>query len=142
MSFRLLFSLVAAVIFTAACGKSDASITDSVKAQLVSDESVKALNIDVETRDRVVTLTGTAESEGERTRAFEIARAIDGVVEVVNNITVSPRTDQQTEAATGTAGDAAPRAELPPTASLMPIIALIGTLSLVAGFILWRVRLR
>lgn len=70
----------------------DASVTAKVKTRLARDERVRALDlledIDVETREGVVTLKGAVDREGARTTAEEIARAIDGVSGVVNQITV------------------------------------------------------
>lgn len=58
MRSRLLFSIVGCAIFAIGCAQSDAGITTSVKSQLAADDVVKARRIDVDTRDRVVTLTG------------------------------------------------------------------------------------
>ena len=141
MSFRVLFGLVASLVLTAACGKSDADITESIKSQLAADDTVQALNIDVETHERVVTLSGSADRQGERDRAAEIARATDGVTEVLNNITVVSAATQA-DAVTSTSGEAAQRPELPRTASLLPLAALIGAISLIAAILLTRLRQR
>jgi hypothetical protein len=139
MSIRLLFGLVATVVLTIACGKSDADITGRIKTQLVADDTVRAHTIDVVTHDRVVTLSGAAENERERERALEIARATEGVTEVVNNIAVMPA-ETEASATTGTTGEAAPRSELPRTASPLPLVVLVGALSLVGGIALMRFR--
>lgn len=69
----------------------DASLTAKVKTRLVRDERLGALtleDIEVETREGVVTLKGAVDREGTRTAAEEIARAMDGVSGVVNLIIV------------------------------------------------------
>ena len=69
----------------------DASLTAKVKTRLARDERLGAPaleDIDVETREGVVTLKGAVDREKSRTAAEEIARAMDGVAGVVNQITV------------------------------------------------------
>ena len=72
-----------------ACAASDPGITTAVKSKLTVDDTVKAHKIDVDTKDGVVTLTGTVDSAAAKTRAVELARGTDGVKNVVDNITVS-----------------------------------------------------
>jgi osmotically-inducible protein OsmY len=67
----------------------DATITMRVKTQLLDDPAVKGMKIDVDTRDGVVFLTGTARSEAEKDKAIEIARHTQGVRDVQANISVS-----------------------------------------------------
>lgn len=64
-------------------GISDAWITSKVKTQLLADTDVKGTQITVQTRDKVVTLSGTAESAAARAKAIEIAQATEGVNSVV-----------------------------------------------------------
>ena len=79
-----------AAALTMACAESDPGITTAVKSRLAADDTVKAYKIDVDTKDRVVTLTGSVDSSAARDRAVEIARSTDGVNNVVNQLTVSP----------------------------------------------------
>ena len=61
-----------AAMMTAACSQSDAGITTAVKSKLAADDTVKAYRIDVDTKDKVVTLKGnvdTPERQGSRRRA-------------------------------------------------------------------------
>jgi osmotically-inducible protein OsmY len=51
---------------------------------------VKAYRIDVDTKDKVVTLKGEVDTEVGRTRAVELARDTKGVRDVVDNLTVAP----------------------------------------------------
>jgi hyperosmotically inducible protein len=83
---------VAAVVatMTAACGQTDAGITTAVKSKLVADDTVKAYRIDVDTKDKVVTLRGDVDSRAARDRAIELARATDGVREVVDVMVLAP----------------------------------------------------
>lgn len=69
-------------------GAADATITAKVNAALVADDQLKALSIDVDTTNGRVQLTGTAPSPEARERATTLARAVDGVVEVDNRLTV------------------------------------------------------
>jgi hyperosmotically inducible protein len=66
----------------------DAAITAAVKTAFAADPDVKALSIDVDTRDGVVTLSGRVGSAGERTRAEDVARRTNGVKGVRNELTV------------------------------------------------------
>ena len=75
------------------CAESDPGLTTSVKTQLSADDQVKARKIDVDTKDRVVTLRGTVETPAEEARALEIARATKGVASVVDEISVVPAAD-------------------------------------------------
>ena len=49
---------------------------------------MKASQIDVDTKDKVVTLTGTVDSEIMKNRALEIARKTNGVTSVNDNMMV------------------------------------------------------
>jgi len=67
----------------------DTTITTAVKSQLVVNERVGTLrSIDVKTIKGTVYLGGTAASTAEKERAEQIAWNIDGVEDVVNEITV------------------------------------------------------
>jgi osmotically-inducible protein OsmY len=66
----------------------DAAITTALKAKLVADADLKALDINVDTVGGVVTLTGMAPSATAKDRATQIARTVDGVSNVNNNLTV------------------------------------------------------
>jgi osmotically-inducible protein OsmY len=90
MRFRMLIGACALALFATGCAKTDAGITTSVKSKLVADDLVKARQINVDTRDKVVTLTGQVNSSEEETRALQIARATDGVLEVIDQIDIVP----------------------------------------------------
>jgi hypothetical protein len=40
----------------AACSQSDAGVTTAVKSKLIADDTVKAYKMDVDTKDKIVTL--------------------------------------------------------------------------------------
>jgi osmotically-inducible protein OsmY len=64
----------------------DTAITTKVKAKMVEDPAVSALNIKVETFKGTVQLSGFANNATEVNRAVEIARSVDGVQSVKNDI--------------------------------------------------------
>lgn len=67
---------------------SDATLTAQVKAALAGDRTVPARDIEVETRDGVVQLSGFVDSEEARTAALMRARSVQGVVEIRNDLSV------------------------------------------------------
>jgi hyperosmotically inducible protein len=73
-----------------ACSKSDPGITTAVKTKLAADDTVKAYKIDVDTKDAIVTLTGSVDNAEAKTRAVELARATKGVTSVVDQLSVAP----------------------------------------------------
>jgi len=90
MKSRVSAWLSAAVfaVATVACSHSDAGITTAVKSKLAADDTVKAYRIDVDTKSRVVSLNGKVDNARARSRAVEIAKATEGVADVVDNLTV------------------------------------------------------
>jgi hyperosmotically inducible periplasmic protein len=84
-----LLGILAAVAFAVACAQTDAGITTKVKSKLAADDTVKAYQIDVDTKDKVVTLSGNVDSQAAKDQAVAIARATEGVADVVDNITVA-----------------------------------------------------
>jgi hyperosmotically inducible protein len=84
-------TLVAAVGLIAAvgCGQTDAGITTNVKTKMAADDTVKAYQIDIDTRNGVVTLKGDVDSVAAKTQAVEIARTTEGVRDVVDQIQVN-----------------------------------------------------
>ena len=65
---------------------SDAEITTAVKTKLLADKLVSGLNINVDTSNGVVTLTGPVHSKAERNQALKLARATHGVKRVVSKL--------------------------------------------------------
>lgn len=67
----------------------DASITAQVKATLLAHRSTSALKTKVKTEQGVVTVTGVAANEAEKSLVTKLVTDINGVVSVINNMTVS-----------------------------------------------------
>jgi osmotically-inducible protein OsmY len=68
----------------------DATITTQVKSRFVENKEVDASAISVETLKGTVMLSGFAKSSTERNTAEKIARGVNGVVAVKNEIAVRP----------------------------------------------------
>jgi osmotically-inducible protein OsmY len=83
-----LWAIAATVALTIGCAQTDAGVTTSVKSRLAADQTVKAYQIDVDTHDHVVTLSGEVDSAVARERAVALARQTEGVNSVVDNIRV------------------------------------------------------
>jgi hyperosmotically inducible protein len=66
----------------------DAAITTSIKSSFVSDKAVDASNIHVETLNGTVMLSGFAKDATEKETAESIARNVNGVKAVKNEIVV------------------------------------------------------
>ena len=66
----------------------DASITAQVKTKLAAEKVATLTKVDVDTNKGTVYLTGNVENATIKARATEIAKAVSGVREVVNNLAV------------------------------------------------------
>ncbi|WP_312981809.1 molecular chaperone OsmY [Atlantibacter sp.] len=66
----------------------DAATTSEIKAKFLADDIVPSRKVKVETTDGVVQLSGTVESKAQSERAESIAKAIDGVKSVKNDLKV------------------------------------------------------
>jgi len=66
----------------------DATITTQVKARMVENKEVDAAAISVETLNGTVMLSGFAKNTTERSMAENIARGVNGVKSVKNEIVV------------------------------------------------------
>ena len=93
-------AVLALVSFAAACKTTtspgtqvdDAAIKASVKAKLAADVKLSTLtNIEVNSTNGVVTLAGEVRDESDRVAAVAVARSVDGVVRVNNNLQVKNR---------------------------------------------------
>lgn len=83
-------ALVAAagLVMTVACAQTDAGITTNVKTKLAADDTVKAYQVNVDTRNGVVTLSGEVENTAAKEQAIRIARDTEGVRDVIDQIRV------------------------------------------------------
>ena len=67
------------------------AVTAQVKAKLAEDKRTSALSINVKTIDGgVVQLSGFAKSQQEKDVATQVARSVNGVSSVHNNLIVKP----------------------------------------------------
>ncbi len=93
----LLPLLLGGVAFTAACSSTathqstgeyldDTAVTAKVKAAFVKDDVVKAVDVNVETYNGTVQLSGFTDTEMQRARAEQIARGVHGAQNVANRI--------------------------------------------------------
>lgn len=64
----------------------DAATTSEIKAKLLADDVVPSRKVKVETTDGVVQLSGTVDSPAQVERAEAIAKAVDGVKSVKNDL--------------------------------------------------------
>ena len=66
----------------------DASITAAVKSKYLIDDTLKGLQISVDTVQGVVSLTGTVQNDAAKELATQIAQGTEGVVRVDNQLTI------------------------------------------------------
>ena len=104
MNFRTTLTAAAmavAVLTTAGCAVSrdqqttgayidDATITSQVKSRMLENPNVAGTSISVETLNGTVMLSGFAKNNTEKTTAETIARDVNGVKSVKNQIVVRP----------------------------------------------------
>ena len=76
---------------TASQTMSDASISTAVQTKLTSDRVSNFPRIDVDTERGVVNLSGVVETEAQRVRAERLARQVEGVTRVNNNLQIQNR---------------------------------------------------
>lgn len=97
---------IAAFIFSACAGPAeqrrsageyldDQTVNARVKTALLRDDSVAGFDVSTTTFDGAVQLSGFVHNEEQRQRAEELAMGVDGVQTVINNISVTPRAEQQ-----------------------------------------------
>jgi osmotically-inducible protein OsmY len=81
--------LLAAACLAADKPASDDVIYDQVRIKLSGDPIAKGGSFTVDVKQGVVTLTGTAEAQQQKDRAGKLAKKVNGVKQVINNITVA-----------------------------------------------------
>ena len=118
-----ILALLAFAVLTAGCTQqADIGITTKVKSFLESDRSVtNAAQIQVTTEKKVVTLAGPVDSPATKAHAVTLAKGVEGVKKVVDNLTVAPA---PVAAASPAAAEAAPGTATAPTdtAITQPVI--------------------
>lgn len=94
-------SLLSVTFFLAACAATDTTrstgeyaddtaITARVKLALANDQHVSALDTQVETFRGIVQLSGFADTREQAERAGTVARGVEGVKDVRNDIRIRP----------------------------------------------------
>src|SRR5204862_158783 len=91
VTFALAVTLVTGGVAFAAQDVTDAATTAAVKSKFLGDTKVSGLKIDVDTKDNVVTLTGTLNSAAEKTEALRLAKNTTGVKRVIDKLTIAPK---------------------------------------------------
>ena len=89
-------ALLAVTLFATGCAGNrtlgervdDAAITAKVKTALAADPTAKAYQINVDTNQGVVQLNGFVDSADGKQAAARVARSVDGVTRVDNNLEV------------------------------------------------------
>jgi len=83
--------LLASVCLAADKPISDDYIVDQVRIKLSADAEVKGGALGVDCKQGVVTLSGTVESDRQKSKAANLAKKIKGVKQVINNIEIKKR---------------------------------------------------
>ena len=100
-------TLAAATITTTGCSKSehrrssgqyldDSTITARVKSALFSDPNVSGFQVNVDTYQGVVSLSGFVDTSAQKAKAEDVARQVSGVRQVQNNLSVRESINQNT----------------------------------------------
>jgi len=84
----------------------NAALTTKVKAALLADELVKGTQINVDSNNGVVTLSGAVDSPAHKEKAEQVAKGVSGVTRVQNNLNAPTTT---------TTSSAPPPATIPPS---------------------------
>ncbi|HSF48185.1 MAG TPA: BON domain-containing protein, partial [Burkholderiales bacterium] len=66
----------------------DATITARVKSKLLADKEVSGLAVNVDTYKGTVQLNGFVNTAAEKAKAEQLAKSVEGVQKVDNNLTV------------------------------------------------------
>jgi osmotically-inducible protein OsmY len=98
---------------TAANVVDNAALTTKVKAALLADELVKGTQINVDSDNGVVTLTGAVDSPAHMQKAEQVAKGVSGVTRVQNNLNAPTTTTTSSTPPSSTT--ATPPATTPPS---------------------------
>ena len=98
---RILAPTFGAILLTIGCSSTqtagreidDATITTKIEAKMTEDPNVSAFNVDADTNNGVVRLSGTVKTEQARAEAEKLARNTEGVKRVINDIKVGETRD-------------------------------------------------
>jgi hyperosmotically inducible protein len=94
MRTRMTIFITISILIFSSCAQQvdDAAISAKVKTKLAADPETSAMKVGVTTVRGVVTLSGVVPTEGEKSKAEQVARGTEGVTQVVNNLTINPDT--------------------------------------------------
>ena len=67
----------------------DTMLTSKIRAKLLQDPDIRSTNIDVDTNNNVITLTGIVKTDKERNRVLYVVQKVAGNRQIVNNLSVS-----------------------------------------------------
>jgi osmotically-inducible protein OsmY len=98
---------------TAANVVDNAALTTKVKAALLADELVKGTQINVDSDNGVVTLSGAVDSPAHMQKAEQVAKGVSGVTRVQNNLNAPTTTTTSSTPPSSTT--ATPPATTPPS---------------------------
>ena len=91
-------SLLLALAFVAACNKvDDSTISTDIKAKMFSEPLLKSAAVNVDTKNGVVTISGTVPDDSVRAAAERIASQTKGVKQVIDSTTVTAPPPQTVE---------------------------------------------
>ena len=66
----------------------EGALTGKIKAKMALDDTVKALDIDVDTVGTTVTLSGVVATDAQRQKALQLAKETEGVKQVIDQMRV------------------------------------------------------
>jgi hyperosmotically inducible protein len=104
LALALLIGATAGPAFAQVNAIKDAWLVMKVHSEMVDEDVLSGSDIDVDVKNGVVTLQGTVPTEAARARALAVAKANDGVKNVVDQLKIAParagdRTDRAANAA-------------------------------------------
>ena len=91
-------------ILCAGCGASDETVATNVRARLAAAAAIDTSQVTVQSKNQVVTLSGTVATAAAKEEAVQVARQADGVREVVDQLQIS-QAAAATSAPGGTGAD-------------------------------------
>lgn len=77
---------------TIGSGANDGWLWTKTRALLAAAEDLRDSTINVDVDKGVVTLSGTVANQAQKTKAEQVAKSVEGVTSVKNNLTVTPAT--------------------------------------------------
>ena len=97
MILKTCSALLAVCLLTAFALAADKPVTDDhlidqVRIKLAADMEVKGGALLVDSKQGVVTISGSVETQHQKDKATRIAKKVKGVKQVINNITLKEKT--------------------------------------------------